>query len=212
VPLARFDKLEADRRERLLSAAAREFSAEGYEAASLAKIAEDAGVSKPALYYYFEDKADLYATVVKTAWRRLSPQGHVDLQSLGPEDFWPALEAFHLASYEGSRLEPWLLAVWKLAYHPPPERAAAGAVREVFEAAQAYLRSLLRRGQELGVVRRDLPEDLLIALLTGADNAADHWLADQWEALGPDEVMRLSHRVFSTLRRLLAPCPGEERR
>jgi AcrR family transcriptional regulator len=205
MPLIRFEKLEPERRQRLLAAAAREFAAEGYEPASLGRIAEDAGVSKPALYYYFEDKADLYATVVREAWRRLSPQGHVDLQSLGSEGFWPALEAFHLTSFESSRLEPWLLAVWKLAYHPPPEGAAARAVREVFEGAQAFLRSLIRRGQELGVVRADLPEDLLIALLTGADNAADHWLADHWEALGPDEVMRLSHHVFSTLRRLLAP-------
>ena len=33
------------------------------------------------------------------------------------------------------------------------------------------------------MVRRELPEDLLIAVLTGLDNAADHWLVDQWEIL-----------------------------
>jgi AcrR family transcriptional regulator len=205
MPLVRFERLEAERRARLLAAAAQEFAAQGYERASLGRIAEDAGLSKPALYYYFEDKADLYATVVREAWARLSPQGHVDLDRLQPETFWPALEAFHLVSFERSRQEPWLLAVWKLAYHPPPEGAGAGAVAEVFERGRAFLKTLLRRGQELRVVRTDLPEELLIAMLTAADNAADHWLVDQWESLGHEDVARLSRRVFDTMRALLAP-------
>ena len=203
--LTRFERLDPDKRQRLLAAAAREFACEGFEAASLGRIAEEAGVSKPALYYYFEDKADLYATVVREAWQRLSPQGHLDLQSLDASSFWPALEAFHLASFERSRLEPWLLAVWKLAYHPPPAGVAASAVAEVFEGGRTFLKALLQRGQELGVVRCDLPEDLLIAVFTGADNAADHWLVDRWDSLGPGEVERLSRRVFDTMRGLLAP-------
>lgn len=205
MPLTRFEKLDPHRRQRLVAAAAREFAFEGYEAASLGRIAEESGVSKPALYYYFEDKADLYATVVREAWQRLSPQGHVDLQSLDGRGFWPALEAVHLASFERSRLEPWLLAVWKQAYHPPPAGVAASAVAEVFERGRAFLRALLQRGQELGVVRTDLPEDLLIAVFTGADDAADHWLVDHWDALGPQEVHRLSRRVFDTMRGILAP-------
>jgi hypothetical protein len=80
-------------------------------------------------------------------------------------------------------------------------------VAEVFEGGPAFLKALLRRGQELGVVRVDLPEDLLIAVFTGADDAADHWLVDHWDGLGPEEVGRLSRRVFDTMRRLLAP-PG----
>jgi AcrR family transcriptional regulator len=192
------------------AAAAREFAFEGFEAASLGRIAEETGVSKPALYYYFEDKADLYATVVREAWQRLSPQGHVDLQSLDGRSFWPALEAFHLAGFERSRQQPWLVTVWKLAYHPPPAGVAASAVAEVFEGGRAFLKALLRRGQELGAVRTDLPEDLLISLFTGADNAADHWLVDHWDGLGPEEVERLSRRVFETMRGLLAP-PGRPR-
>jgi len=77
----------------------------------------------------------------------------------------------------------------------------------VFESGRAFLRSLLQRGQELGVVRTDLPEDLLIAVFTGADDAADHWLVDHWDGLGPEEVERLSRLVFDTMRGLLAP-PG----
>ncbi len=210
MPLARFERLEADRRRRLLAAAAQEFAAEGYENASLGWIAEEAGFSKPAIYYYFEDKADLYATVVRETWQQLSPQGHVDLESLTPETFWPALEAYHLATFERTREEPWLASVWKLAYHPPPEGAGAGVVAAVFEAGRSFLKALLSRGQKLGVVRSDLPQDLLIAVVTGLDNAADHWLVDQWEQLGPDEVCRLSKQVFETMQLIVSPPPRPE--
>ncbi len=206
MPLARFERLEADRRHRLLVAAAQEFAAEGYEGASLGWIAEQAGFSKPALYYYFEDKSDLYATVVREAWQRLAPQ-KIDFSTLDRRTFWPALEAFHLGGFEQTRQEPWLVAVWKLAYHPPPGGAAAGAVAAVFEAGREFLKALLRRGQQLGVVRDDLPDDLLIAILTGLDNAGDHWLVDQWEKLGAEEVFRLSKLVFETMQAAVSP-PG----
>ena len=210
MPLTRFEKLEPERRTRLLGSSAQEFGSVGFEGASLGRIAESAGMSKPALYYYFEDKADLYATVVRTAWKRLTPRGRVDLQSLGKEGFWPALEAFHRAAFESARREPWLLTVWKLAYHTPPPGAPAEVVSEVFDDARAFQKALLRRGQELGVVRTDLPEDLLISILTGLDNAADHWLADHWETLGFDEVARLAQRVLETIRRTLAPSEDGE--
>ena len=83
MPLGRFERLDEDRRRRLLASAAQEFAAEGYEGASLGWIAEEAGFSKPAIYYYFEDKADLYATVVREVWQRLSPKAHLDPVAFG---------------------------------------------------------------------------------------------------------------------------------
>ena len=206
MPLARFEKIEPDRRQRLLQAAAQEFASEGFEKASLVRIAGGAGVSKAALYYYFEDKADLFATVVRAAWERFKAEGRIPaLESLDARSFWPALEALREANLAQCREEPWLVAVGKLAYHPPHEAKAAGAVAELFRGARAFLHDLLRRGQELDVVRRDLPEDLLIAMLTAADAAADHWMVDHWEALGADEAERLARVVFAVLRAILSP-------
>ena len=36
------------------------FSKKGYDAVSIREIAEAAGVTKPAIYYYFEGKKTLY--------------------------------------------------------------------------------------------------------------------------------------------------------
>jgi AcrR family transcriptional regulator len=210
MPLARFERLEPEKQRRIFQSAAQEFASAGYDKASLGKIAEGAGVSKPALYYYFEDKADLYVTVVREAWEILSPEGKLNVASLEADTFWPALEGLFDANLSLCHEEPWLTAVGKLAYHPPGEGAPAGAVAAMFEDAQAFHRALLRRGQEVGTVRTDLPEDLLITMLTAADTAADHWMVDHWEELGREESERIARTVFGAVRALMSPPRAEK--
>lgn len=210
MPLARFSRIEPERRQRLLQAAAQEFASAGFDRASLGRIAEGAGVSKPALYYYFEDKADLFVTVVREAWERLMPTGRVSVESLDAPSFWPTLGKLRDDNLSRCREEPWLVAVGKLAYHPPQDASAAGAVAELFDGARSFVRQLLRRGQEVGAVRCDLPEELLIDMLTAADTAADHWMVDHWEELGADESERIARIIFDAIRSLLSPSPGEK--
>ncbi len=49
-----------DTRTKILEVAEAEFASEGYAGAHLQKIAEQVGVRKTALYYYFDSKAALY--------------------------------------------------------------------------------------------------------------------------------------------------------
>jgi AcrR family transcriptional regulator len=54
-------------RQHILRAALKSFARCGYAATSVRQIVADARVSKPALYYYFADKARLFAAVVDQA-------------------------------------------------------------------------------------------------------------------------------------------------
>ena len=49
----------------ILDASLQEFSAQGYDGASMSSIAERAGVSKPTLYQYFGDKDGLFTAVLQ---------------------------------------------------------------------------------------------------------------------------------------------------
>ena len=60
MPRPRFQKLAEEKRHHLLETAAKAFAAHGYEGASLNQILEQAGISKGATYYYFDDKARKY--------------------------------------------------------------------------------------------------------------------------------------------------------
>ena len=55
-----------DTRTKILEVAEADFAAEGYAGAHLQKIAEQVGVRKTALYYYFDSKAALYTSVLDT--------------------------------------------------------------------------------------------------------------------------------------------------
>ncbi len=50
---------------RLLEGALRIFSKKGYEGASVREIIEEAGVTRPVLYYYFKNKEDLFRRLVR---------------------------------------------------------------------------------------------------------------------------------------------------
>ena len=54
-------------RRQILRAALKHFANSGYAATSVQQIVGDAKVSKPALYYYFGDKAGLFAALVSEA-------------------------------------------------------------------------------------------------------------------------------------------------
>ena len=61
-------------RERLLTGAARLFARKGYASTTVREIVAEAGVSKPVLYYYFQNKEGLYSEIMETAsvrYRRL---------------------------------------------------------------------------------------------------------------------------------------------
>src|SRR5439155_9590562 len=53
------------RRKQLLAAAQEVFVAQGYHAAAMDEIAEQAGVSKPVLYQHFPGKLDLYIALLE---------------------------------------------------------------------------------------------------------------------------------------------------
>src|SRR6266704_2063429 len=89
MPFSRFYKLPPEKREGLLEVAAQEFVQHGFEDASINRILERAQMSKGAAYYYFEDKVDLFCTVVQYASERLQlVDQELDIAALTAENFW----------------------------------------------------------------------------------------------------------------------------
>jgi AcrR family transcriptional regulator len=206
-PHPRFSRLDPERRRGVLQAAAGEFAAHGYEGASLNRILEGAGVSKGSFYYYFEDKADLFAAVVDEATEFLLPPEPLDLSTLTQDSFWPRLEQLFFEMAERCLDAPWLATAGRLFYHPPAAELEP-VVRVRLEQARGYLATLVERGRELGAVRDDLPVSLLVAQVTAAAEAGDRWMVESWESLAPEELESAGRGIFAALRRLAAPDPA----
>ncbi len=73
-------------RERMISAAIKLFSEKGYHAVSVREIVEAAEVTKPVLYYYFENKEGLFRAIVEGTLHEFE-QGLTETAKMQSESF-----------------------------------------------------------------------------------------------------------------------------
>lgn len=205
MPRPRFSKLSEEKRERILEAAAREFSLHGYDAASLNRILDEAGISKGAAYYYFDDKADLYTTTILHYSQELLAGLPVDLEQFTSANFWEKLADVYRHQFTAYAQRPWVFGVAKADGTLSVENLTEGPLADVWEEAQFLLVQLLQHGRELGVIRNDLPDELLLSLVIAVDEAHDRWLYARWSELSDADLERAALRMSDLLRRLLAP-------
>jgi AcrR family transcriptional regulator len=200
----RFDNLEPERRDAMLAAAADEFAERGYAGASLSRIIEAAGISKGSLYYYFNDKEDLFATTVKVAMRRLvEAAGGFDLAALTRETYWDALRAFGMRSAELYSRQEWFVRFGLAFARLRDEPEAGAAVRPALEWGRRITRDVLVRGQDLGTVRQDLPLDLLVEVTMAVDEAGDRWFAEHYEEYEAEDLRALVEARIDLMRDML---------
>jgi AcrR family transcriptional regulator len=210
--LPRFQNLEPERRERLLAAAGVEFAEHGFASASVNRILDRAGLSKGVLYYYFEDKSDLFRTTLERALTHLfeaggMPAGPASLErwvtDLDGERFWEALRDMSRQSLGMLRSDAWYVRLARSYHrirHEPDGLALTGEVEVM---GRRMLDLLLNRGRDLGVVRTDLPVDLLVECALALDHAADAWILERLDALDDDELARVMDARTDMMRDML---------
>ncbi len=206
MPRPRFDNLPLEKRERLLETAAKAFAADGYEHASMNQILADAGISKGAAYYYFDNKADLYAaTVNHYLGEFLDGRGLEDWTAVTAVTFWPTLLEIYRQQFGEFAERPWVFGLVKSGGPVTAEVLTSGPLAEMGQAIVTLLGNLMGRGQELGLVRTDLPQDLLVALVMAVDETHDRWLLAQHHHPAASDPDKAAERVVNLLQRLLTP-------
>ncbi len=136
-------------RKHILQAALKNFARNGYAAASVRQIVDDAGVSKPALYYYFADKAGLFQALVDQAhderYQRMqaaAERGQTLAEKL--EEIVSAIFTFSLQNRELMRL------AFATAFAAPGENPGGLSCREKGRRNFEFIRSLIVAGQQSG--------------------------------------------------------------
>lgn len=179
MPLPRFHRLPAERRDQILDAAAEEFGAHGYSAASMNRIIDAAELSKGAMYYYFDGKADLWATLVDSVFEQLGP---VDVAMTGaatPEAFWLAFRRMYdealVVFADVPRVGHMMRAMTRSSQIE--EAMQVLALAEGMEGLRVSFTRVLAHGQSIGAVRDDLGVDRLIEVVLALNTITDRWLA-----------------------------------
>ena len=200
----RLENLDAERQRRLFDSAAKEFAAHGYDGASLNRILETSGMSKSSLYYYFDDKADLFTTLIERSLAILFKEiGGFDPDALTAETFWSDFEELYGRALAVINRNAWLVQFGGMFYRLRGNPKEGSATGRIFQAARHWVTVILTRGQALGVVRSDLPQSLLIDATMALLESLDRWAVAHWSELDDAEKADMPGKHIELFRRLL---------
>lgn len=184
---------EAKRKE-LLRAGIKVIADLGYAGASLRKVAKEAGHTTGAITYYFEDKEAMVRAIIEHMF----------------DEFDEMLELGDEVSDMRKRYQRWIelnsdsdawLASFQLLARARHEPAFAAIYQERYQNYRDRLAEIIVKQQAAGVVRDDIPADML------ADNLSA--IGDGWMMLLPIEPERFAPKrveaLIDSITALLAP-------
>ena len=211
MPLNRFLNLPIEEQARVLGISKNQFAPNGYDATSLNLLLRELEISKGQFYYWFEDKADLFFTVMQEgldALRlRLDEHGqppsatgywdHMRESRLIIERFWAENDFVEIGQMVSQQIP---------LNHPIYERLVVCSTP-----LQSHFTEGLRLGQEWGLVRTDLSIEILLSLTDGVGDAFyGPMLKTYTKGKPPSEETLLLHDLLGrTLRLILQPFDEE---
>lgn len=195
MPRPRFARLDSEKRRAILDTAAEEFALHGFEGASYNAIIEKLGLSKGVMYYYFNDKRDLFTTIVLEAVEQFTGYiGNREKPST-KEAWWEQTKELFDRSLEFFEQDPQAARLIVIASKSPEMyKLTYGDMQAM---TQDWFVTTLTEGQSLGAVRRDLPMDLLVCCLFGLGQASDMWMLGRWQERDREGRQQDSNTIFS---------------
>ncbi len=173
---------EGDRRRQILEAALRVFAERGFHKATVKEIAREAGIKSSALiYWYFEDKDDLFRVVLA----EFSPLARLaadpaSLMERPPEEVLPMLAGAHLDSFDDPAVVRLLrISLSESALNPG---TSSGFIEGLQKMVLGFFVAYLQRQVELGRLEPHDPQSSARAFF------------------GPLVVYILGREVFLTLK------------
>jgi TetR/AcrR family transcriptional regulator, transcriptional repressor of aconitase len=156
VPRVSQDQLDA-RRQEILAAARTCFARYGYEGATVRRIEQETGLSRGAIFHHFRDKESLFLAVAEddaaAMVATVARNGLVQVM----RDLLAGADSPETAGWLGSQLEV------SRRLRTDPEFAKRWAARS--EAVAAATRERLARQYDAGVLRDDVPIEVLARFL-----------------------------------------------
>lgn len=164
----------ASRRDEILRIAMGLFARNGFDGTSIRDIADAAGLTKPALYYHFSDKEELYEHVVTERMTRLNAAMREAIA--GSDDPVEQVRLFVLA--HARRMDAdrtgWITA--RHSFHSitdPERRERIGRMRREFE---HMLRDRFQDAMDRGLLSSEVSATLVTRMLLSAVNDLARWM------------------------------------
>lgn len=172
MPKRTFNRLDDDKKERVIRAAIEEFQAHGFEKAKIEAIAKNAGVAKGSIYQYFDDKKELF--LYSATWALEYFMKIIDRQTpLEEMDVYDYFLSGSRERFELLKKEPLLVAFSMDIASGKYGRLAQEANSELNRIGEEYELRLIANGKKRGTVRDDLDDRVLLLFFQGVTGRFD---------------------------------------
>lgn len=165
MPLNRFLNLPKEEQDRVYEVAKIQFASHGYDAMSLNLLLKELEISKGQFYYWFEDKADLFLSILDQGITSLVAilEGHGSPSN--PEDYWPHLRSARLLVEAYWNDQEYVEIGTMIGEQMADNHPIFGRLKASAEPIKNYWQEQIILGQNWGLVRSDLSAATLVELL-----------------------------------------------
>ena len=146
-----FDNISAEKRQRILNTATGEFAAKGFDNANMNTIAQKADVSVGSLYKYFENKQDLFLTVIQYSIQ--SMEELLSVLAVSQEDILVKVERIIREIQHSSKENAMLMKLYNGMTAESNPRFASQFAYEMEALTASIYRQAIEEGQKNGEIR-----------------------------------------------------------
>jgi AcrR family transcriptional regulator len=192
-------------RERVMQVALQMFLANGYAGTSLKSLADELGISPPALYWYFASKEDLYGSVIEQAMHDFVEYVQASITDADPVFKLSQLVRAHvtwqLQQSELAQAFDMTMSVKGRSAEIPDSRLAP--IRKLENEYVEQVRSILREGVEAGVFAVDDYVTTAFAIITMCE-----YVNTWYNAQGALSVAAVANRYEGLARKMVGAVSG----
>jgi AcrR family transcriptional regulator len=177
-----------ERRNQIITAAAKVFARRGFSGTLMADIAAKAGIGKGTLYEYFNSKEDLFFAVFEWFVQATETEAKVSISALGGS------ASQRLEALSDSLMKSWIemrelfslvMEFWSASASSQMRERFKQAFRQGYSDFRQIVSGLIRDGIERGEFRSDVDAESVAAALVGTWDALllQSWFDDEFDPL-----------------------------
>lgn len=194
-----FQQLPRERQDQILDLAGLEFARSGFQGTSYNQLLERLHLGKSSAYYYFDDKRDLFLTVIQRCYATYFASLARLEKPRSADEFWAFVHGASVQGFAFMLQDPTAAQLMQCAHH---ERSLLGELLsfELLEQMNAFYEEMIVLGQGLAAVREDMPQRLLVETVRNLSVTFDQWFIAEFQR-GNDPSAEVTASLFTDLLR-----------
>ncbi|BEP29819.1 TetR/AcrR family transcriptional regulator [Helicovermis profundi] len=210
MPNSRFYKLDQEKKDLIIRTALKEFSIKSFNQASINQISKNAGLSAGNLYYYFENKEDLYMTVVDYLLITLEFELNNFTASLSKGYFWEVIKTWLLKKVMISIKDKDIGNFFSKLSQYNTSSEMSLIEKNIKAKVRNDFRSVFDIGVKKGAIRSDLPMDFLFTLHLNLVITTHQWISANWNLfenndMSTEEIKQFVDNAIELIKSAMQP-------